>query len=110
MPIRRAVSHSQNGNPKNKLRNHGAFFEAKKPTAKTPRFTTQPPRLHHQKTTIKHPFLAKTPAKHHKPYPEKIFAFPQQIRDGFRTVRQDDENRSTLKWKQSAGDHASITA
>jgi hypothetical protein len=105
------------GTPKNKLRNHGASFEAKELTAKTPRFTTQPPRLHHQKTTIKHPFFAKTPAKHHKLHPEKIFDLPHRIRPPdptgqgeFRTVRQDDENRSTLKWKQSAGDHASITA
>jgi hypothetical protein len=67
------------GTPKNKLRNHGAFFEGKKLTAKTPRFTTQPPRLHHQKTTIKHTSFAKNPTKHHKPHPEKIFDFPQQI-------------------------------
>jgi len=61
------------GTQKNKLRNLGASFEAKKLTAKTPRFTTQPPRPHHQKTTIKHPFFAKTPAKHHKLTREKIF-------------------------------------
>jgi hypothetical protein len=64
------------GTPENKVRNYGAFFEAKKLTAKTPHFTTQPPRLHHQKTTIKHPFFAKTPAKHHKPHPEKNTRLP----------------------------------
>jgi hypothetical protein len=58
---------------KNKLRKHGASFEAKKLTAKTPRFTTQPPLLHHQKTTIKHLFFAKTPTKHHKPTYSSLF-------------------------------------
>jgi hypothetical protein len=70
------------GPPKNKLRNHGAFFEAKKLTAKTPRFTTQPPRLHHQKTTIKHPFFAKNPAKHHKPTPKKYSTCPNEFDPG----------------------------
>jgi hypothetical protein len=96
------------GTPKNKLRNHGAFFEAEKLTAKTPRFTTQPPRLHHQKTTIKHPFFAKTPAKHHKPTQKKLSYFPHEFdlptlpaRDEFRTVRPDDEKRRTLKGNQA---------
>jgi hypothetical protein len=51
--------------PKNKSQNLGAYFHPEKVTAKTPHSPRNPPRFHHPKTTPKHLFFAKSPAKHH---------------------------------------------
>src|SRR5271163_2384339 len=45
-----------------------------KVTINEPRFTTNPPQIHHQKATFNHPFLPKPPAKTTKPSPKKIRA------------------------------------
>jgi hypothetical protein len=39
------------------------IFRARKVTVNKPRFTTNPPQIHHQKTTFNHQFFAKTPSK-----------------------------------------------
>jgi len=39
-----------------------------------PAFTSNPPQIHHQKTTFCTPFLPKPPTKRVKPAPEKITA------------------------------------
>jgi hypothetical protein len=39
------------------------FFGAQKLTVNSPRFTSNPPRIHHQKTTLRTHLSAKTPAK-----------------------------------------------
>jgi hypothetical protein len=46
-------------------------FRVRKVTINKPRFTTNPPQIHHQKTTFNHPFLPKPPAKTHIS-PQKI--------------------------------------
>jgi hypothetical protein len=43
-------------------------------TVNLPAFTSDPPRIHHRKTTFCTPFLPKPPAKTGKPAPEKITA------------------------------------
>jgi hypothetical protein len=47
----------------NKVQNSGVFFRRKKPTIKTPRFTSNSPQIHHKKTTPKTPNFLKTPCK-----------------------------------------------
>src|ERR1700742_1238443 len=47
----------------NKVKKRGAFFDAQKETAKTPRQPHDPPSCHHDFTIIKHPKDSKTPSK-----------------------------------------------
>jgi hypothetical protein len=42
-------------------------------TVNLPAFTSNPPQIHHQKTTFCIPFLPKPPAKTGKPAPEKNY-------------------------------------
>jgi hypothetical protein len=42
-------------------------------TVNLPAFTSNPPQIHHQKTTFCIPFFAKTPSKTGKPGPERNY-------------------------------------
>src|ERR1700733_11383169 len=48
---------------KNKVHKRVTFFRAEKHAAKSPHLPCNPPRSHHQKTTLKTLFSAKPPAK-----------------------------------------------
>src|ERR1700730_14714504 len=64
------------------------IFETGKAPANSPQTTTNPPQIHHQKTTFCHPFFQKPPAKTRKTTQRKI---PQINRSrpitGWRSVR-----------------------
>jgi hypothetical protein len=55
----------------NKPGNRGIFFEPQKPPSTKPSFTMNPPQIHHQNTTINHPFSPKPPAKTPNPTSRK---------------------------------------
>jgi hypothetical protein len=46
------------------------FFEPQKLTVNSPAFTSNPPQLHHKKTTFYNPFLPKPPAKTASRHPQ----------------------------------------
>src|SRR5271155_1071672 len=56
---------------KNKSQIPVTFLATQKVAAKEPHSPRKPPQIDHQNTTLKHPFLSKTPAKHHNPPPTK---------------------------------------
>jgi len=66
-----AKPNSQNGNPSKINPEKWHVFRARKLTVNFPAFTSNPPQLHHQKTTSNHPFFAKTPGKNKVPPPTK---------------------------------------
>jgi hypothetical protein len=51
-------------------------------TVNLPAFTSNPPQIHHQKTTFCTPFLPKPPAKTGKPRQKKITAKASPLRVG----------------------------
>jgi hypothetical protein len=54
---------SQNGNSSEINPEKWRVFRARKMTINLPAFTSNPPQIHHQKTTFCTPFLRKPPAK-----------------------------------------------
>jgi hypothetical protein len=60
---------------KNKSVKSGVFFPPKKPPSICTPFTSDPPQIHHQKTTFCTPFFPKPPAKTGKPPRKKLPLF-----------------------------------
>jgi hypothetical protein len=61
-----------------------AYFQPRKVTVNSPRITTPPPQIHHQKTTLYHPFFQKTPAKTPKSTHQKNWLKPKTKKPGTR--------------------------
>jgi hypothetical protein len=57
------------------------FSAPEKVTVNTPRFTSEPPQIHHRKTTFNTPFFAKPPSKEAFYRNKKIHTFcPTKLR------------------------------
>jgi hypothetical protein len=78
-----AEPNSQNGNPSKINPEKVKGFRARILTVNFPAFTSNPPQLHHQKTTPNHPFLPKPPAKNRVPPPPKNYCRSAPLRPGF---------------------------
>jgi hypothetical protein len=53
------------------------FFAAGKVSVNSPRFTSNPPQIHHKKPHLKTQFFAKPPQKHPLTTPKKITQSPK---------------------------------
>ena len=66
-----AKPNSQNGNPSKINPEKWHVFRARKLTVNFPAFTSNPPQLHHQKTTSNHPFFRQNPRQKQGPTTHK---------------------------------------
>jgi hypothetical protein len=93
------------GIAKNKSPKSGMFFAPEKRPSTSHKFTTNPPQIHHQKTTFNHPFLPKPPAKTHNHHaknkrPDKVFVGP--------FIRIQRRGRSNLYWLKFGSSSSSM--